>query len=32
MSGWIRDRLRKMARKELEDIGQPVPFLDRLTA
>lgn len=32
MSGWIRDRLRKASRKELEDVGRPVPFLDRLMA
>lgn len=32
MSGWIRDRLRRAAKKELEDVGKSVPFLDRLTA
>jgi len=32
MSGWIRDRLRRAARKELEDLNKPVPFLERLTA
>jgi uncharacterized protein (DUF1778 family) len=32
MSGWIRDRLRRAARKELEDMEMPVAFLDRLTA
>ena len=32
LSGWIRERLRKIARKELEDMGMPVPFLDRLSA
>jgi uncharacterized protein (DUF1778 family) len=32
MSGWMRDRLRKASRKELEDVGKAVPFLERLTA
>ena len=32
LSGWIRERLRRVARKELEDMGMPVAFLDRLTA
>jgi uncharacterized protein (DUF1778 family) len=32
MSGWIRERLRRAARKELEDMSMPVAFLDRLTA
>jgi antitoxin component of RelBE/YafQ-DinJ toxin-antitoxin module len=32
MSGWIRERLRRIARKELEDLGLPVAFLDRLSA
>ena len=32
MSGWIRDRLRRAARKELEDLDKPVAFLERLTA
>lgn len=32
LSGWIRERLRRLARKELEDLGMPVAFLDRLTA
>ena len=32
MSGWIRDRLRRAARKELEDLDKSVPFLERLTA
>ncbi len=27
LSVWIRDRLRRMARQELEDVGQPVTFL-----
>jgi uncharacterized protein (DUF1778 family) len=32
LSGWIRERLRKIARKELEDMDMPVAFLDRLSA
>jgi hypothetical protein len=32
LSGWIRERLRKVARKELEDMDMPVAFLDRLSA
>jgi len=32
MSAWIRERLRRAARKELEDINMPVAFLDRLSA
>jgi antitoxin component of RelBE/YafQ-DinJ toxin-antitoxin module len=32
LSGWIRERLRRIARKELEDMDMPVPFLDRLSA
>jgi hypothetical protein len=32
LSGWIRERLRRSARKELEDMSMPVAFLDRLTA
>ena len=32
MSQWIRDRLRKAARKELETLNKPVAYLDRLTA
>lgn len=32
MSAWIRDRLRRSARKELEDLDKPVAFLERLTA
>jgi hypothetical protein len=27
MSGWIRERLRQAARKELDQAGQPVPFI-----
>lgn len=30
LSGWIRNRLRRDARKELEDLELPVAFLDRL--
>lgn len=32
LSGWIRERLRRAARKELDELGKPVPFLDRLSA
>jgi uncharacterized protein (DUF1778 family) len=32
LSGWIRERLRRAARKELQDMGMPVAFLDRLSA
>jgi uncharacterized protein (DUF1778 family) len=32
LSGWIRERLRRVARKELEDMDMPVAFLDRLSA
>jgi antitoxin component of RelBE/YafQ-DinJ toxin-antitoxin module len=32
LSGWIRERLRRVARKELEDLELPVAFLDRLSA
>jgi uncharacterized protein (DUF1778 family) len=32
LSGWIRHRLRRDARKELGDLGLPVAFLDRLSA
>ena len=32
LSGWIRERLRRAARKELEDMDMPVAFLDRLSA
>ena len=32
LSGWIRHRLRRDCRKELEDLGLPVAFLDRLSA
>lgn len=32
LSGWIRERLRRIARKELQDLDIPVAFLDRLTA
>lgn len=32
LSGWIRERLRRVARKELEDMNMPVAFLDRLSA
>jgi uncharacterized protein (DUF1778 family) len=32
LSGWMRDRLRRMSRKELEDMALPVAFLERLSA
>jgi uncharacterized protein (DUF1778 family) len=32
LSGWIRERLRRAARKELDELGKPVPFLDRLSS
>jgi hypothetical protein len=32
LSGWVRDRLRRASRKELEDMDLPVAFLDRLSA
>lgn len=32
MSAWIRQCLRRAARKELEDLNMPVAFLDRLSA
>jgi hypothetical protein len=32
LSGWIRERLRRIARKELEDLELPVAFLERLSA
>ncbi len=32
LSGWIRERLRRAARKELQDMSMPVAFLDRLSA
>jgi len=31
LSAWIRQALRKAARKELEDLNMPVAFLDRLS-
>lgn len=27
LSSWVRERLRRVARTELEDAGKPVPFL-----
>jgi uncharacterized protein (DUF1778 family) len=27
LSGWIRERLRRAAKKELEDAGKKVPFI-----
>jgi len=32
LSGWIRERLRRAARKELEDMDMPVAFLNRMSA
>jgi predicted HicB family RNase H-like nuclease len=32
LSAWVRERLRKLARRELENIGQPVAFLMKLPA
>jgi hypothetical protein len=32
LSGWIRTRLRQVAKKELENVNMPVAFLDRLSA
>jgi uncharacterized protein (DUF1778 family) len=32
LSGWVRDRLRRASRKELEDMSMPVAFIDRLSA
>lgn len=31
LSGWIRERLRRIAKRELEGLSMPVPFLDRLS-
>jgi antitoxin component of RelBE/YafQ-DinJ toxin-antitoxin module len=28
LSAWVRERLRLLARRELEKAGQPVPFLN----
>ncbi len=30
LSGWVRERLRKAARLELQDAGQKVPFIQAL--
>lgn len=32
LSGWIRERLRRAARKELQDLNLPIAFLERLPA
>jgi uncharacterized protein (DUF1778 family) len=32
LSAWVRQRLRRAAQKELEDMKLPVAFLDRLSA
>jgi uncharacterized protein (DUF1778 family) len=29
LSEWVRDRLRRIARQELEEANRPVPFLER---
>jgi hypothetical protein len=31
LSAWIRERLRKVARRELEDAGQKIPFLQAIS-
>jgi uncharacterized protein (DUF1778 family) len=31
LSVWVRERLRRAARKELENANRPVPFMGRLT-
>jgi hypothetical protein len=32
LSAWVRDRLRKASRKELQDMELPVAFLEKLSA
>jgi uncharacterized protein (DUF1778 family) len=32
VSVWVRERLRRVARKELEDAEKPVAFLERISA
>jgi hypothetical protein len=32
LSVWVRERLRKVARKELEEANKPVAFLERASA
>jgi uncharacterized protein (DUF1778 family) len=32
LSAWIRERLRTIARKELEGASRPVPFLQKLVS
>lgn len=32
LSGWVRERLRRVARKELESMALPVAFLERLAS
>jgi uncharacterized protein (DUF1778 family) len=29
LSAWVRERLRQVARKELEQAGRPVPFIQQ---
>ena len=31
VSVWVRDQLRRVARQQLEEAGQPVPFVSQLT-
>lgn len=31
LSAWVRERLRRAAIRELEQLGRPIPFLDSLT-
>ena len=30
LSGWVRERLRSISRRELQDAGKAVPFLQRV--
>ena len=30
LSGWVRERLRRIAKKELEEMGLPIAFLNKL--
>jgi hypothetical protein len=32
LSGWVRDRLRRASKKELQENDMPVAFLDRISA
>jgi hypothetical protein len=31
LSAWVRERLRRVARKELEEIGQPIAFMQNIS-